>query len=78
MYAHDGSLSISILRHKPDDARGHAIWLPAPEENFVWSCGSTIPSQQVLDGTPHSVEGERNSQDLWIGVPRSSSRPPCC
>jgi transposase len=20
----------------------------------------------------------RNSQDLWIGVPRSSSRPPCC
>lgn len=19
----------------------------------------------------------RNSQDLWIGVPRSSSRPPC-
>jgi hypothetical protein len=21
---------------------------------------------------------ERNSQDLWIGVPRSSFRPPCC
>jgi hypothetical protein len=30
-----------------------------------------------VDWTDVAQVERRNSQDLWIGVPRSSSRPPC-
>lgn len=34
--------------------------------------------RNLLEAWRMAVRHVRNSQDLWIGVPRSSSRPPCC
>ena len=47
----DGSLTLSIQQHRPDDLLARANWLPAPDTPFNLMMRFYGPATSVLDGT---------------------------
>ena len=47
----DGSLTLSIQQHRPEDQLAQANWLPAPDTPFNLMMRFYGPATSVLDGT---------------------------
>jgi len=47
----DGSLTLPIQQHRPDDQLAQANWLPAPDTPFNLTMRRYGPATAVLDGT---------------------------
>ena len=47
----DGGLTLTLQHARPDSAKGHANWLPAPDGQFFLCLRAYLPQPALIDGT---------------------------